>query len=190
MDRKKSTPDKTKYNKNTHEWEEEDLDEEMEDIFHPAKDHFSLADLVERDDEAKPNFDENDFELHRRESFQYHQPLHKLYHHKHKKSHRSSEKKAEENAEESPHMSTVTEEPVLHTSAEKEEPQEDEPLLKETKGESSTQKTADSKDKVQFYVGSSSSLENAASHSSKKPLKSVLRGFSNKASSSDLSACL
>lgn len=50
------------YNKTTHEWEEEDLDEEMEDIFHPANDHFSLADLVERVEEAKPHFDENDFE--------------------------------------------------------------------------------------------------------------------------------
>ena len=34
----------------------------MEEIFHPANDHFSLADLVERDDEAKPHIDENDFE--------------------------------------------------------------------------------------------------------------------------------
>lgn len=50
------------YNKNTHEWEEEDLDEEIEEIFHPANDSFSLADLVGRSDEAKPHFDENDFE--------------------------------------------------------------------------------------------------------------------------------
>lgn len=66
--------------------------------------------------------------VHRRESFQYHQPLHKLYHHKHKKSHRS-ERKAEEKPVESHHMSTVCEEAVLDPSNEKREPCENEPLI-------------------------------------------------------------
>lgn len=66
--------------------------------------------------------------VHKRESLQYHQPLHRLYHHKHKKSHRS-ERNEEEKPVESHHMSTVCEEPVLDPSNEKVEPCENEPLL-------------------------------------------------------------
>lgn len=85
--------------------------------------------------------------VHKRESFQYHQPLHKLYHHKHRKSHRS-EKKEEEKPVESHHMSTVCEEPVLDPSNEKEEPRENEPLLnlKDVKSESSGVQ------KVQYHI--------------------------------------
>lgn len=34
----------------------------MEEIFHPANDYFSLAELVSRDSEARLNVDEKDFE--------------------------------------------------------------------------------------------------------------------------------
>ncbi|GIY32728.1 anion exchange protein 2 [Caerostris extrusa] len=73
--------------KNKNDWDDiGDLDEEMEEIFHPASDHFSIADLTsDKPVEASPHFDEIDYDLHRRESFQYHQPLRKLYH-KHRKS--------------------------------------------------------------------------------------------------------
>lgn len=85
--------------------------------------------------------------VHRRESFQYHQPLHKLYHHKHKKSHRS-ERKAEEKPVESHHMSTVCEEAVPDPSNAKGEPHENEPLLNLNDAKSGSFDTQ----KVQYHI--------------------------------------
>ncbi|GFY34039.1 anion exchange protein 3 [Trichonephila clavipes] len=168
--------------KEKNDWEDEELDEEMEEIFHPASDHFSIADLTsEKIVEVIPHFDENDYELHRRESFQYHQPLRKLYHKHRKSSHRKNSVD---------HHSSVSKTNKEHPSSppqEKEEPSEDEPLLstsETTKHEEPNTLVVVPKnedDKVQFYVGSSSSLENTTNLPSesivkgKVPLKSVLK---------------
>ncbi|GFU39400.1 anion exchange protein 2 [Nephila pilipes] len=181
--RKSSVLDKAKSKqKEKNDWEDEELDEEMEEIFHPASDHFSIADLTsEKIVEAIPHFDENDYDLHRRESFQYHQPLRKLYHKHRKSSHRRNS---------SDHRSSVSKtskELPSSPSEEKEEPSEDEPLLsapETAKLEVPTTVVVAPKsedEKVQFYVGSSTSLANTTNLSSestvkeKVPLKSVLK---------------
>ncbi|GFU39401.1 anion exchange protein 2 [Nephila pilipes] len=180
--RKSSVLDKAKSKqKEKNDWEDEELDEEMEEIFHPASDHFSIADLTsEKIVEAIPHFDENDYDLHRRESFQYHQPLRKLYHKHRKSSHRRNS---------SDHRSSVSKtskELPSSPSEEKEEPSEDEPLLsapETAKLEVPTTVVAPKSEdeKVQFYVGSSTSLANTTNLSSestvkeKVPLKSVLK---------------
>ncbi|GIY74133.1 anion exchange protein 2 [Caerostris darwini] len=184
--RRKSSVDKTKSKqKNKNDWDDiGDLDEEMEEIFHPASDHFSIADLTsDKPVEASPHFDEIDYDLHRRESFQYHQPLRKLYH-KHRKS---SYKRSGEHR---PSVSNTDQEPSTSLSQEKEEPLEDEPLLSVAEKVSEPSLVEASKkddEKVQFYVGSLPSLENSAALTltlndtlkGKVPLKSSLRGPTN-----------
>ncbi|XP_042897163.1 band 3 anion transport protein [Parasteatoda tepidariorum] len=198
MERRNSNDDKRysvanyNYNRsNSNErkhWRDEDLDEEMEDIFHPPAEQCSIANLSSDGEiEGRVRFDENDYNLHRRESFQYHQPLRKLYHHKHKKSY--SRKSIDESAS---HMSKVPEEQALELSKEKEKAQDAAVLLDGVTDNSlqanqvNSSKENNHNDKVQFYVGSSSSLEHVLAppsesennnKSHKPPLKSVLRGL-------------
>ncbi|CAL1266252.1 unnamed protein product [Larinioides sclopetarius] len=190
-DRKESNAGKTKPRQaEKDDWDHKDLDEEMEEIFHPASDHFDIPDFTDEKPieartkldlkpvDTRSNLDELDYDLHRRESFQYHQPLRKLYH-KHRKSshrkggeHRSSISKSRKEFPSSP-------------SQEKKEPSF-EPIQKKSKDSAAlVEGLKDEDDKVQFYVGSSSSLSNSAVLSSdislkeKIPLKSVLKDSTN-----------
>ncbi|XP_055928203.1 anion exchange protein 2-like isoform X2 [Argiope bruennichi] len=195
-DRKESSAGKTKPRQpERDDWDHKDLDEEMEEIFHPASDHFEIPDFTgEKPVEArtkldlKPvdtrsNLDEVDYDLHRRESFQYHQPLRKLYHKHRKSSHRKG-------GEHRSSVSKSCKELPSSPSQERKEPPEEVPSCDslEKKSEDSAalvEAPTDLDDKVQFYVGSSSSLENSAVLSSdislkeKIPLKSVLKESTN-----------
>ncbi|XP_054706709.1 band 3 anion transport protein-like [Uloborus diversus] len=151
--------------------DEDDLDEEMEEIFNPTSDHFSIAELTGEGKVEPPHYDENDYELHRRGSFQYHQPLHRLYHHKHRKSHKT------ERDENRPMRSVVEESSPLVVEGDdsaKEESQNHQSL-------SPSKVLNNQDDRVQFYVGSSTSLETSTAPSingsaDKMALKSALRG--------------
>ncbi|KAG8182792.1 hypothetical protein JTE90_009106 [Oedothorax gibbosus] len=201
MDRRKSIEDKVRKKETEEEeqrrlseeqakaeleersWEDQHLDEEMEEIFHPASDQFCLADLTSGEIKGSPHFTENDYEMHRRESFQCHQPLRKLYH-KHRKN-----KKRHAAAKEDRHRAMAR---VLEESSPRDEPSEEEPMLSPLspiEGAAKTDSTAkdvlvsvpqqSNDDAVQFFIGSTSSLETGGDAKSKQagPLKSVLRSL-------------
>lgn len=188
-----------------------DLDEAMEEIFHPSSDRFSLADLQSRENlDVRPKCDERDFDRHRRESLHHHHPLHRLHHRHRRSSHRPSETHAadtskvaqEVQAEPEPVTSSVadgtmskevqaTEETLAESEPETSEASQA-PLLDKSKeaGKKEAKKGTE-EEKVQFYVGSASSIEDNANvpsssgslagrlssffKSPKTPLKSALK---------------
>lgn len=134
-------------------WRNPELEQAMEEIYHPPSTGFSLADFHDGKENVERNhkYDENDYQLHRMESFHHHQPLRRLHHHRHRAYSRSDQEetefdddtKVDEKSDEvNIDIKVKTDEPVLPVKVREAEP------MKNRENE-----------KVQFFLGSVTSLE-------------------------------
>ncbi|XP_067140255.1 band 3 anion transport protein-like [Centruroides vittatus] len=146
-------------------WRNPELEQAMEEIYHPPSTRFSLADFHDGKEnvERKHRYDENDYQLHRMESFHHHQPLRRLHHHRHRAYSRSDQEETEFDDD---FIKPEEKTEDVNTGV---KPKVEESLSPAKKVE--TEPTKDSgNEKVQFFLGSVTSLEHQTDDSKNSPL--------------------